>query len=136
VLGGAFGLTHAETHTVILPNTIAYNTNSAQVDIGNVNNIISEKKNANVAERNGIGTVHGGSGGFPSVLELQHFFEDLAGAVGGAVVYQDYFFARCGFDDAAKDLVKGGAFVVHRDDYGEFRIDECQGIVSWIGHGD
>ena len=50
--------------------------------------IFGLEKNANVAKRDGIGAVHGGSEGFAGVLQLQHFLEDLAGAVGGAVVHQ------------------------------------------------
>jgi alcohol dehydrogenase class IV len=34
VLGGAFGLPHAETHTVILPHAVAYNAAGAPVAIG------------------------------------------------------------------------------------------------------
>src|SRR5712671_365092 len=36
VLGGAFGLPHAETHTVILPHAVAYNAAGAPVAIGRV----------------------------------------------------------------------------------------------------
>jgi alcohol dehydrogenase class IV len=36
VLGGAFGLPHAETHTVILPHAVAYNATGAPVSIGRV----------------------------------------------------------------------------------------------------
>jgi maleylacetate reductase len=36
VLGGGFGLPHAETHTVILPHAISYNTAAAPAAIGRV----------------------------------------------------------------------------------------------------
>ncbi len=36
VLGGAFGLPHAETHTVILPHAVAYNAAGAPIAIGRV----------------------------------------------------------------------------------------------------
>jgi maleylacetate reductase len=36
VLGGAFGLPHAETHTVILPHAVAYNAAAAPAAIGRV----------------------------------------------------------------------------------------------------
>src|SRR6202008_1141023 len=36
VLGGTFGLPHAETHTVILPHAAAYNATDAPVAIGRV----------------------------------------------------------------------------------------------------
>jgi alcohol dehydrogenase class IV len=36
VLGGAFGLPHAETHTVILPHAVAYNASAAPVAIARV----------------------------------------------------------------------------------------------------
>jgi alcohol dehydrogenase class IV len=36
VLGGALGLPHAETHTVMLPHAVAYNATAAPVAIGRV----------------------------------------------------------------------------------------------------
>ena len=36
VLGGAFGLPHAETHTVILPHAVAYNASAAPVALDRV----------------------------------------------------------------------------------------------------
>ena len=47
---------------------------------------------------------------------------------------RDDFLARFGFDDAAKDFVDGGAFVVNGNDDGEFGIDEGERVVAWIGH--
>src|ERR1700726_3890110 len=41
VLGGAFGLPHAETHTVILPHAVAYNAAGAPVAIGRVARALS-----------------------------------------------------------------------------------------------
>jgi alcohol dehydrogenase class IV len=36
VLGGAFGLPHVETHTVILPHAVAYNATGAPIAVGRV----------------------------------------------------------------------------------------------------
>jgi hypothetical protein len=96
--------------------------------------IVSLEKDAKIAEIDGISAVKRGSGGFAGILQLQHFLKNLAGAVGGAVVYQDDFFAGFGFDHAAKDFVDGGAFVVNGNDDGELGIDEGERVVAWMGH--
>ncbi len=96
--------------------------------------ILHLEKDAEVAEGDGVGAIHGGREVFAGVLQLKHFFEDLASAVGGAVVHQDDFFARLGFDDAAEDFVDGGAFVVNGNDDGELGIDKGERVVAWIGH--
>ncbi len=96
--------------------------------------ILRLEQDAKVAEGDGVGSIHGGSEGFAGVLQLKHFFQDLASAVGGAIVYENDFLARLSFDDAAKDFVDGGAFVVNGNDDGEFGIDEGERVVAWMGH--
>jgi maleylacetate reductase len=64
VLGGAFQLPHAETHTVVLPHAVAYNAAAAPEAM------------ARVARALGAGTAH--------ALDAAHALYDLAGAVGAA----------------------------------------------------
>jgi maleylacetate reductase len=60
VLGGAFGLPHAETHTVILPHAVAYNSAGAPAAIGRVARALGADQAAqalfDLAARNGAPT--------------------------------------------------------------------------------
>ena len=96
--------------------------------------ILRLEKDAEVAEVDGISAVESGCRSFAGVLQLDHFFKDLAGAVGRAVVHENNLFARFGVDDAAEDFFEGGLFIVNGNDDGEFGIDKSEGIVANVGH--
>jgi hypothetical protein len=92
------------------------------------------EKDAEVSEIDGMAAVEGGSFGCAGRLQLDHFFEDLAGAVGGTVVYENDFLAKLGVDDAAKDFVNGGFFVVNRNNNGELGVHQGRRVATVRGH--
>jgi len=67
-------------------------------------------------------------------LQLKHFFQNLAGAVSRAVIDEDNFLAELGVDDAAKDLVNRGFFIVNGNDDGEFGIHQSSRVAAVRGH--
>jgi alcohol dehydrogenase class IV len=80
VLGGAFGLPHAETHTVILPHAVAYNAAGAPVAIDRVARALGADYAAqalfDLAATNGAPT---------SLREIGMLESDLDEAAGAAV---------------------------------------------------
>ena len=80
VLGGAFGLPHAETHTVILPHAVAYNAASAPAAIDRVARALGADHAAqalfDLAATNGAPT---------SLREIGMSYSDLDGAAEAAV---------------------------------------------------
>src|SRR5258708_34230318 len=88
-----------------------------------------------MAEFDGIIGVVGWGGGFAAGLASGEALEDLAGAVGGAVVDDQDFLAHGAFDYAAEDFVDRGFFVVDRDNHGELGVVES-GWVAARGHRD
>ncbi len=80
VLGGAFGLPHAETHTVILPHAAAYNAAGAPIAIGRVARALGADHAAqalfDLAATNGAPT---------SLREIGMSYSDLDGAAEAAV---------------------------------------------------
>jgi hypothetical protein len=92
--------------------------------------ILCLKKDAEIAQLDGIGAIDGGGEGFAGALQLNEFFQDLASAVGGAIVDDDDFLPEFSFDDAAKDFVNSSFFVVNRNDDREFGIDQSKWVVT------
>ena len=81
VLGGAFGLPHAETHTVILPHAVSYNATDAPVAIGRV--------------ARALGTEHAARALF-----------DLAATNGAPSSLREIGMSYSGLDEAADEAVK------------------------------
>src|SRR5262249_18548563 len=92
------------------------------------------KKNAQIAQLDGVAAVEGRSLRFTARLQLQEFFQYLAGAIGRAVVHQHDLFAKGGIDDTAQDLVDGGLFVVDGNDDGEFGVGHGRRVATVSGH--
>jgi hypothetical protein len=105
---------------VLHEDDVASNFRKATSESGAFTLIAFLKKDAEVAKFDGIAAIEGGGLRFAQRLQLREFFEDLASAVGGAVVDQDDFLAKGSFNDAAKDFVDGGFFVVNGNDDGKF----------------
>src|SRR5882724_5512246 len=80
VLGGALGLPHAETHTVILPHAIAYNAADAPVAIGRVARALGAGHAAQ-----GLFDLVVANGGPKSLREIGMSYSDLDSAVEAAV---------------------------------------------------
>jgi len=84
--------------------------------------VLRLKEKTKIAEFNRIVAIVGGGRGFAAGLASGEPFEDLPGAVGGAVIDDKDFLADGGFDDATKDFVDRGLFIVDRDDHGELGV--------------
>ncbi len=69
---------------VLDENDVAGNFGEAAAECCAFALIVVLKKDAQVTERDEVGPVLSGSGGFAGVLQLDKFFEDLPGTVGGA----------------------------------------------------
>jgi maleylacetate reductase len=80
VLGGTFGLPHAETHTVILPQAVAYNAAYAPVAIGRVARALGADHAAQALFDLAVT-----NGGPSSLREIGMSFSDLDRAAGEAV---------------------------------------------------
>jgi len=93
------------------------------------------KEKAEIAQLYGIIAVMGGDECVAAGLPSSKPFEDLTGAVGGAVVYDEDFLANGGFDDAAEDFVDCGFFVVDGDDHGELGVMQS-GRIAARGHAE
>jgi alcohol dehydrogenase class IV len=80
VLGGAFGLPHAETHIVILPHAVAYNAAGAPVAIGHVARTLGADHAAQALFDLAVS-----NGGPRSLREIGMSYSDLDGATDAAV---------------------------------------------------
>jgi alcohol dehydrogenase class IV len=80
VLGGAFGLPHAETHTVILPHAVSYNAAGASVAIGRVARALGADHAAQALFDLAVS-----NGGPRSLREIGMSYADLDGAAEAAV---------------------------------------------------
>jgi maleylacetate reductase len=80
VLGGALGLPHAETHTVILPHAVAYNAADAPVAIGRVARALGAGHAAQ-----GLFDLAVANGGPKSLREIGMSYSDLDWAAEAAV---------------------------------------------------
>src|SRR5262249_12582301 len=90
--------------------------------------------NAQIAQLDGVAAVDGRSLRFTGSLQLQEFFQYLAGAIGRAVIHQHDLFAKGSIDDTAQDLVDGGLFVVDGNDDGELGVGHCRRVATVRGH--
>jgi hypothetical protein len=115
-------------------NDVAGDFGKATAESGALALIVSLKKDAEVAELDGIAAIESGSLGFAGGLELAELFEDLTSAVGGTVVDEDYFLPHRSVYDASEDFVNGGFFVVDRNDHGKLRVDHCRRVAAMRGH--
>src|SRR5260370_40569567 len=97
--------------------------------------ILRVKEKAEIAKLDGIIAVVGGGRAFAAGLASGQALEDLASAVGGAVVDHEDFLAHGAFDYTAEDFVDRGFFVVDRDNHGELGVVES-GWVAARGHRD
>src|SRR6266481_5854782 len=95
--------------------------------------VLRLKEKAEIAQLYGIIAVMGGDECVAAGLPSSKPFEDLTGAVGGAVVYDENFLANGGFDDAAEDFVDRGLFVVYGDDDVLYRAVWVQGYAGGCG---
>src|SRR4029077_18096169 len=84
--------------------------------------VLRLKEKTQIAEFNRIVAIVGRRRGFAAGLASGETFENLAGAVGGAVIDDEDFLADGGFDDATEDFVDRGLFVVDGDDHGELGV--------------
>jgi maleylacetate reductase len=80
VLGGAFGLPHADTHTVILPHAVAYNATGAPAAIGRVARALNTDNAAQA-----LFDLAATNGGPTSLREIGMSNSDLDEAAGAAV---------------------------------------------------
>ena len=96
--------------------------------------VVGLEEDTKVAEVNRVAAVEGGRLSLPGSLKLGHFFEDLTGAVGGAVVHQYDFLAKRSVDDAAEDFVNGGFFVVNGNGHRQLRVHQGGGVATLRGH--
>jgi maleylacetate reductase len=99
VLGGAFGLPHAETHTVILPHAVAYNAPAAPVAIARVARALGADHAAQALFD--LAVTNGGPG---SLREIGMSYSDLDGAA-EAAVRSPYWNPRSVERDAIRKLL-------------------------------
>jgi hypothetical protein len=119
---------------VLNENNIASDLREAAAQSSSFTLVVGLEKDAEIAEVNGIGAIECGSLSFARGLELRELFEDLAGAVSGAVVDEDDFLPEGSFRDAAEDFVDGGFFVVNGNDDGELGINQSRRVATVRGH--